>query len=59
MGNVATSPFLWGLLLLALWPPFAVPPSLTRPCRVPQGLAPRGQGQDELRLCWAGMSKGP
>lgn len=35
------------------------PPVSPWPCGVPWGLAARGQGQDELRLCWAGMSKGP
>lgn len=58
MGSMPSLPLLWGSLLLALLPP-PVPLALAGPCGVPQGLAPWGQGQDELRLCWAGMSKGP
>lgn len=58
MGSMAASSLLWGSLSLALPPP-PITPSLSTPCGVPQGLSPQVWGQDELRLCWAGMSKGP
>lgn len=55
MGSMSTPPLLCSSLLLSL-PPLPVPPE---PCGVSWGLAPQGQGQDELQLCRAGMSKRP
>lgn len=50
---VSSSALLWGSFPLALLS-LPIAPALAGPCGVPWG-----QGQDELWLCWAGMSKGP